>query len=469
MDKSELPFLSASELSRLIASREISPVEATEAYIARIDSLDFKFNAYLTVTREMAMDAAREAEREIAAGNHRGPMHGVPVAVKDQFHSAGVRTTGGSRILADFVPDEDATVIANLKQAGAVLLGKTNLTEFAITGFSHRYSTPRNPWDLNAYAGGSSSGSGAATGAYLCATSLGEDTGGSIRFPATWCGLVGLRPTWGLVSRYGVMRGVWSMDTVGPISRTVEDAAITLNAIAGHDPKDGHTSATPVPDYQAALGGAIEGLRIGVVTEQMESELVEPDVRRVVERAVAVLGELGATVEEVSLPLSALAGAVSGTLLAVEPANNHADWVRENLDDYGHDDRILLLTGSVMPAHYYYKAQKLRDLIRQQVLSAMSNYDALVFPTSGKTAQPVEDDPPVTSKAATSRLPFLFTRLFNLASCPAMSVPCGFDDKGMPVGLQIGGLPYSEEKLFRIGHAYEQATEWHTRRPASVA
>lgn len=468
MDKSELPFLSASELSRLIASREVSPVEATEAYLERIDSLDFKFNSYLTVTREMAMDAARQAEQEIAAGQHRGPMHGVPVAVKDQFHSAGVRSTGGSRILADFVPDEDATVIANLKQAGAVLLGKTNLTEFAITGFSHRYSTPRNPWDLNAYAGGSSSGSGAATGAYLCATSLGEDTGGSIRFPATWCGLVGLRPTWGLVSRYGVMRGVWSMDTVGPISRTVEDAAITLNAIAGHAPRDGHTSTAPVPDYRGALGSGVEGLRIGVVTEQMESELVEPDVRRVAGQAMTVLGELGATVEEVSLPLSALAGAVSGTLLAVEPANNHAHWVRDNLADYGHDDRILLMTGSVMPAHYYYKAQKLRELIRRQVLDALSRYDALVFPTAGKTAQPIEDDPPVTSKATASRLPFLFTRLFNLASCPAMSVPCGFDDNGMPVGLQIGGRPFSEETLFRIGHAYEQATEWHTRRPTAT-
>ncbi len=469
MEKSELPFLSVSELSRLIASREVSPVDATAAYLDRIDSLDFKFNAYLTVTREMALDAAREAEREIAAGRHRGPMHGVPVAVKDQFHSAGVRTTGGSRILADFVPNEDATVIANLKRSGAVLLGKTNLTEFAITGFSHRFSTPRNPWDLNAYAGGSSSGSGAATGAFLCATSLGEDTGGSIRFPATWCGLVGLRPTWGLVSRHGVMRGVWSMDTVGPISRTVEDAAITLTAIAGHDPKDGHTSGAPAPDYRAALGTGIEGLRIGVVAEHMESELVEPDVRRVVEQAITVLGELGATVEEVSLPLAALSGAVSGTLLAVEPANNHASWVRENLDDYGHDDRILLLTGSVMPAHYYYKAQKLRDMIRSQVLDALDNYDALVFPTAGRTAQPVEDDPPVTSKDTSSRLPFLFTRLFNLASCPAMSVPCGFDDNGMPVGLQIGGRPFAEETLFRIGHAYEQATDWHTRRPRAVA
>ena len=469
MDKSEIPFLSASALSGLIASREISPVEATEAYLDRIDSLDFKFNAYLTVTRDMALAAAQEAEREIAAGNHRGPMHGVPVAVKDQFLSAGVRSTGGSRILGDYVPDEDATVIANLKQAGAVLLGKTNLTEFAITGFSHRYSTPRNPWDLNTYAGGSSSGSGAATGASLCATSLGEDTGGSIRFPATWCGLVGLRPTWGLVSRYGVMRGVWSMDTVGPISRTVEDAAITLGAIAGHDPKDPHSSSSPVPDYRAALGQGIEGLRIGVVTEQMESDLVDADVRTVVERAITVLGELGATVDEISLPLSTVAGPVTGALLAVEPASNHSNWVHERIDDYGHDDRILLLTGSVIPANYYYKAQKIRELIRRQVLDALGGYDALVFPTAGRGAQPVEDDPPVTSKETASRLPFLFTRLFNLASCPAMSVPCGFDDRGMPVGLQIGGKPFSEETLFRIGNAYERATDWHTRRPAAVA
>jgi aspartyl-tRNA(Asn)/glutamyl-tRNA(Gln) amidotransferase subunit A len=259
------------------------------------------------------------------------------------------------------------------------------------------------------------------------------------------------------------------MDTVGPISRTVEDAAITLGAIAGRDTKDSHTSAAPVLDYQAALGRGIEGLRIGVVTEQMESDLVDSDVRSVVQRAIAVLGELGASVGEVSLPLSTAAGAVSGTLLAVEPANNHAKWVRENIDDYGHDDRILLLTGSVIPAQHYNKALKIRELIRRQVLDVLGDYDALVFPTAGRGAQPVEDDPPVTSKDTASRLPFLFTRLFNIASCPAISVPCGFDDRGMPVGLQIGGKPFSEETLFRVGHAYEQATDWHNRRPTAVA
>ena len=465
MNKSELAFLSASDLSRLIQSKEVSPVEATEAYLDRIASLDHRFNSYLTVMREQALADAQQAEEDIASGQHKGPMHGVPVAVKDQFWSKGVRSTGGSRILADFVPDEDATVIANLRKAGAVVLGKTNMTEFAITGFSHRYATPRNPWNTDSYTGGSSSGSGAATAAYLCATSLGEDTGGSIRFPATWCGLVGLRPSWGLVSRYGVMRGVWSMDTVGPISRTVEDAAITLGAIAGHDPKDRYSSTAPVPDYRQALGGDLNGLKIGVITEFMESDLVEPKVRQTVSDSFATLGELGATVEEVSVPLSMDAGVASAVLLAVEPALAQQDWIKDQLQDYGHDVRILLLTGSLLPAQAYYKAQKLRTMLRQQVLDSLEKYDVLVLPTSGKGAQPLEQDPTVTSKETASRLAFLFTRIFNLASCPAMSVPCGFDDRGMPVGLQIGARPGAEETIFKVAHAYEQATAWHTMRP----
>ena len=465
MNTSELPFLSAGDLSRLIQSKEVSPVEATEAYLDRIASLDHRFNSYLTVMREQALADAQQAEEDIASGQHKGPMHGVPVAVKDQFWSKGVRTTGGSRILADFVPGEDATVIANLRKAGAVVLGKTNMTEFAITPFSHRYATPRNPWNTDSYTGGSSSGSGAATAAYLCATSLGEDTGGSIRFPATWCGLVGLRPSWGLVSRYGVMRGVWSMDTVGPISRTVEDAAITLGAIAGHDPKDRYSSTVPVPDYRQALGGDLNGLKIGVITEFMESGLVEPKVRQTVSDSFATLGELGATVEEVSVPLSMDAGVASAVLLAVEPALAQQDWIKDQLQDYGHDVRILLLTGSLLPAQAYYKAQKLRTMLRQQVLDSLEKYDVLVLPTSGKGAQPLEQDPPITSKETASRLAFLFTRIFNLASCPAMSVPCGFDDRGMPVGLQIGARPGAEETIFKVAHAYEQATAWHTMRP----
>jgi len=465
VDKAQIPFLSVSELSRLIEKKEVSPVDATKAYLDRIDALDFKFNAYITVTRELALQAAREAEQAISRGNYLGPMHGVPVAVKDQFWSRGIRSTGGSRFLVDFVPDEDATVVANLKKAGAIVLGKTNLTEFAITGFSHRYSTPRNPWNLEMYTGGSSSGSGAATAAFMCATSLGEDTGGSIRFPATWCGLVGLRPSWGRVSRYGVMQGVWTMDTVGPISRTVEDAAITLGAIAGQDSKDPYTWSTPVPDYRGALDGKVGGVRVGVITEQINSPLVETETRDAVIKATAVLGELGATVEEVSLPLAASASVASSILLAVEPALAHRDWVRERLDDYGHDVRVQQLVGSILPAHAYYKAQKLRSLLRDEVLAALEKYDVLVLPTCGRPAQPIQDDPPITSKETASRLPYLLTRLFNLSSCPAASVPCGFSSDGLPIGLQIGGRPGGEEMILRVAHAYEQATTWHTVRP----
>ena len=464
MDRAEIPFLTASELSKLIASREVSPVEATEAYLDRIDDLDFRFNAYLTVTLELALQQAREAESAIGRGDYLGPLHGVPVAVKDQFWSRGIRSTGGSRFLADFIPDEDATVIANLKKSGAVLLGKTNLTEFAVTALSHRFSTPRNPWDLNAFTGGSSSGSGAATAAFLCATSLGEDTGGSIRFPAAWCGLVGLRPSWGRVSRYGVMTGVWSMDAVGPISRTVEDAAITLGAIAGHDPKDQHSWTTPVPDYRQALDGDIRGVRVGVITEQLNSPVVEQETRDTVVKATTVLGELGATVEDVSLPRTMSASIASSILLAVEAALKHRDWIRDRRNEYGHDVRIQQLVGSILPAHSYNKALKLRSMLREQMLQAFEKYDVLVLPTTGTPAIPIEDDPPITSKEAAVRVPIL-TRLFNLASSPAASIPCGFSAQGLPIGLQIGAAPGRDEMILKVAHAYEQATPWHTMRP----
>ena len=468
MDKSDIPFLSVAELSRLIENKEVSPLEVTEAYLERIDGLDFKFNSYLTVCREEALRAAGAAERAIAQGNYLGPMHGIPVAVKDQLWTKGIRSTGGSRILADFIPEEDATVVAKLKTSGAILLGKTNLSEFAVTGFTHRFSTPRNPWNLDMSAGGSSSGSGAATAAFLCATSLGEDTGGSIRRPAAWCGLVGLRPSWGLVSRHGLMPGVWSMDTVGPISRTVEDAAITLGAIAGHDPKDAHTWNAPLPDYRRSLDGNIRGMRIGIVVELMDSEWVQPEVGEAAKKAVSVLAELGALVEEVSIPLTAHANTISSLLLAVEPALNHREWIRHRLRDYGHDNRIGLLTGSLIPAQAYYKAQKLTTLLRQQVHEALETYDVLLSPTAGRPAIPIQDDAVVTSKAEAGSLAYMRTNSFNLASVPAISVPCGFSSQKLPIGLQIAGRLGGEETVLKIAHAYEQSTAWHTMRPTAL-
>ena len=465
MNPQEIPFLTVAELSRLIESREVSPVEVTQAYLDRIDGLDFKFNSYLTVSRGEALRAAREAEDAITRGEYRGPMHGIPVAVKDQFWTQGIRSTGGTRILADFVPDEDATIIAKLKQAGAVLLGKTNMTEFAMGAGFERFSPPRNPWDLDRRTGGSSGGSGAATAAFLCATSLGEDTGGSIRFPATWCGLVGHRPTWGLVSRYGVMTGVWSMDTAGPISRTVEDAAITLTAIAGHDERDPYTWQRPVPDFRAGLSADLQGLRIGVISEQMDDESVATDTRDAVLQALGVMGELGATVEHVSIPLTAHGAVLSQVPLVVEPALNMKDWVRDRLQDYGHNNRIGLLTGSIFPAYAYQKAQKLRTMFRDQVHEALERYDVLVTPTASVAAQPIVEDPVRTSKEDAAPLTYLQTRTFNLASAPAVSIPCGLSDEGLPIGLQIGGRPGADQTVLNVAYAFEQATTWHRQRP----
>ena len=467
MDKVDIPFLSATELSGLIERNEVSPVEATEAYLDRIDDVDFKFNAYLTVCRKEALQAARQAEQDIARGNYLGPMHGIPVAVKDQLWSKGIRSTGGSRILPDFIPDEDATAVANLKRAGAILLGKTNLTEFAIWG-PHRYSTPRNPWNLDMYTGGSSSGSGAATAAFLCATSLGEDTGGSIRFPAGWCGLVGLKPTWGRVSRYGLMRAVWSMDAIGPISRTVEDAAITLGAIAGHDPKDPYTWETPVPEYRKSLDGNVSGMRIGVITELLNSDLVEPEVRDAVVKATSLLGELGASVEEVSLPLTNHAMLLTLVLMATEVASTHRDWIKERLQEYSHGNQIMLLTGSITQAQVYYKAQKVRSLLRQQALEALERYDVLVLPTLGTPAGIESFGPVITSKQEGVGFPYLSTGVFSLASVPAITVPCGFSSGGLPIGLQIAGRPGHDETVLKVAHAYEQSTPWHTMRPPAA-
>ena len=468
MDKKELPFLTASQLSRLIETKEVSPVEATEAYLDRIEAVDPKLNSYITVTGEQALEAARQAEHEIATSQHRGPLHGVPMAVKDQFNTAGIRTTGGSSILKDNIPDEDATVITNLKKAGAVMLGKLNMSEFAMAEiYNHPYGTPRNPWDLERNPGTSSSGSGAATAASLCATSLGEDTGGSIRGPANFSGLVGLRPSHGRVSRHGVLGGSWSMDTVGPISRSVEDAAITIQAIAGYDPKDRYSWNVPVPDYRQALTGDIQGIKLGVVQERMDSPDLDPEFRDTVAKAISALGELGASSQDVSIPLAPKAGALTMSILSVEWSNLHRPLFEPNIDELDHNNKIRFLTGSVIPAQFYYKSQKIRAVLRQQILDALEQVDVLVLPTGPVTAPPVESVPGVQSKehALTGLAGRIsFTGPFNLAGTPALSVPCGFSSSGMPMGLQIVGRPFAEETVLRVAHAYEQATEWHNRR-----
>ena len=471
MERNEIPFLSATGLAELLRTREVSPVEATEAYLSRIEEVDSALNSYITVTAEQARVEARQAEAEIAAGQYRGLLHGIPVAVKDQFCTAGVATTGGSEILRDYVPDYDATVMSKLKDAGAVLLGKLNMSEFAMgDAFHHPYGRPRNPWDLSRNPGTSSSGSGAATAAFLCATSLGEDTAGSIRGPAAFCGLVGIRPTWGLVSRYGMLASTWSMDAAGPISRTVADCAATLGAIAGYDPNDPYTRNSPVPNYLDGLDAGIRGLRVGVISDRVNADGVEPDVRDAVNAAVAHMGELGAEVEDVSIPLIADSAAISTTLIYVDATAVHRQGLRDYPEKYDHNNRVRLLTGALVPAQAHQKAARLRQMLRDQILDALNRVDVLALPASSVQATPIPTEAGLSKNGKEDFLTMLggrrtYTSPFNVASVPALSINCGFTSDGLPVGLQLVGRPFDEPTVLRAAYAYEQATEWHTRRP----
>ena len=468
MSRSDLIYRSATELGRLIRDRAVSPVEVVQAYLDRIQEVDDRLHAFITVCDDEALEAAREAETAIARGDYRGPMHGIPVGVKDQWWTKGVRTTAGSTILEDFVPEEDATVMAKLKEAGGILLGKTNLTEFAVAWpYRYPHGTPTNPWDQSRMPGGSSAGSGSAVSAGLCATALGEDTGGSIRGPASYCGVAGLRPTWGRVSCYGLLGSAWSFDSIGPMARTVEDCAMTLGAIAGYDPSDAYTWNVPVPDYTASLDGDIRDIRVGVVTEGVNSEAVEPETRDAVTRAIEVIKGLGANVQEVSIPMLPHSGTIYMGATLLESATTHHHDIRHRQKEYDHNMQVALLTGSLIPSQTYYKSQRLRQVLRQQTLNSLEQVDVLVLPTEGAPAPPIIDKPGLGNKAEVkaSLTSDSFTEPANLVGLPALSVPCGFSSGNLPMGLQVMGRVMDEATVFRVGYAYQQATDWHTRRP----
>lgn len=472
MQPAEIPYLSATALGGLIAAQEVTPLEAVDAYLSRIEQVDPRLNAYITVCADAAQQEARQAGAEIAGGQYRGPLHGVPVAVKDQIHTRGILTSDASKIRADFIPESDATVVTRLRQAGAILLGKLNMSEFAMGDpISSYYGAARNPWDLERNPGTSSTGSGAATAGFLCATSLGEDTGGSIRGPAANCGLAGLRPTWGRVSRYGVDGACWSIDTIGPISRTVSDAALTLGAIAGYDPQDPYTGRVPVPDYRDTLTGDLRGVKVGLVTELMDTALgLDTQTRDAVAAAAQTLADLGAAVREVSLPLAAQTGAIVRTITSTERVSLRPEWLRERPQDYHFNTRIAFIVGNIIPAQVYYQAQKLRAIVRRQVLDLLESVDVLIQPTSSGPAGKLDFTPGVGSKAAAARalVEGSFRGPYSLSGVPALSIPCGFTGDGdgaLPLALQIAGRPYAEATLLRVGHAYEQATPWHTRKP----
>ena len=464
-------FAGAARQAALIRERRVSPVELVTAYLERIDIFDVRLRAFITVCRESALAEAVRAEAEATKGAWRGPLHGIPFAVKDQVDTAGVLTTSGSALLRANIPSADSTVVARLKAAGAILLGKLNLTEFALGGtIRFPYGQPRNPWNPDHDPGGSSSGSGIAAAAALCSVTLGEDTGGSVRSPASYCGAVGLRPTWGRVSRHGCFPAAWSMDQIGPLTRTVEDAALLLGVIAGYDPKDPLTSRSTVPGYCAALANGAKGMRIGVITELVDGSDTHPEVRGTIRDAARGLANLGAAMEDISLPLVPLSGAVFMALCDSEAAGYHMRWLSERAAEYDQGTRRRLVTAGLIPAAAVHRAARARALIRSQVLDALAKFDLLLAPTSPHPAPAIASHTaPLTSKEQAGARFFgrrSYTTPASLAGVPAISVPCGFTADNLPIGLQLIGRPMGESSVLAAAHAWESAAGLSIRRPA---
>ncbi|HKV46092.1 MAG TPA: amidase [bacterium] len=467
---SELAYASVAELAPQIRTGALSPVTLVESLLARIERCRV-LNAFITVTAEVALAQAREAEREIAGGRYRGPLHGIPISLKDLIDTRGTRTTCGSRILAEHVPTRDATVTRRLREAGAVLLGKNALHEFAfgVTTNNPHYGPTRNPWGTDRIPGGSSGGSGAAVAAGLGPVSLGTDTGGSIRIPASVCGVVGLKPTYGRVSRHGVLPLSWTLDHIGPITRTVEDAALVLQAIAGPDPADPTTLGHSVPDFHAGLGGPIRGGRLGVIADEYHEEMTD-EVRSRFRTALEVLTSLGLRLEDVRFPRPNDARAAATAVILAEAASVHEGWIRERPQDYGPETLDLLRQGVFVTATQYLRAQKVRALLLGEVDQWLAPYAAVVLPSVPTTAPAIgQRTLTIGGREVEVRgLLTRFSRLINLVGLPAISVPCGFGADGLPVGLQIVGRPMDEATILAIAHAYERATPWHERRPPEL-
>lgn len=467
----DLALLSAAEQGRLIRSREISPVELVRRCLDRIERYDATLRAYITVCADQALEAARVAERDIAAGNYRGPLHGIPYGVKDQLNTRGIRTTLGSRVLADNVPDHDAAVIERLREAGAILIGKENLHEFGKGGTNvFPYGQPRNPWNIAHHPASSSSGSGIAPAAGFSSGSLGEDTGGSVRSPAAANGIVGLRPTYGRVSRYGGVMHGWTADTIGPLTRTVEDNALFLQAIAGHDPRDPLTSRRPVPDYSAALVDDLRGMKLGVVREMTWPEGAHAEVTAAMERALDTLRQLGAQVVEVSLKLARHAVPLQLLTSDSDIASVMLErWLRTHWHDIDVGTRTRLAAGALIPAALYHRAMRARVLVRGEVLDVLKTFDALLCPTSLTPPGRIEAVREAVGSAEDMEKKVLLRRIstypFSMANVPAIAVPAGYTRDGLPVSLQIAAKPFDEATVFRVAYAYERATPWHERHP----
>jgi aspartyl-tRNA(Asn)/glutamyl-tRNA(Gln) amidotransferase subunit A len=456
----ELLSFDVAALGARLHAKEISPVELTEAYLARIQRTDEKIRAYITVTDDLARKAARKAEHEIVAGKWRGPFHGVPIGLKDLCYTKGIVTTGGSKILSDFKPPHDCTVWTRLARAGAILLGKLNLHEFAygITSSNPHHGFVRNPYGLDRIPGGSSGGSAAAIVARSAAATIGTDTGGSIRIPAALCGCVGLKPTWSRVSRYGVLPLAYTMDHVGPITRSVRDAALMLNVLAGHDRNDSTSSRERVTDYTQSLDADITGMKVGIVRELTDN--LSADVEQSFAAATQQLRELGATVDEVSIPSLPLSGIINGIVTWAEATDIHHQWMATRPQDYGDDVRRLLEIGMMIPGSAYVRAQRARARVLAQATDALNGRDVLIAPGAAIAAPRIGDsrrfDADGEGVDVLSAI-LRFTQPFDVTGQPAIAIPTGLSTEGLPLSMQIIGRPFAEVTVLQIASAYEKA------------
>ncbi|UCE85919.1 MAG: amidase [Deltaproteobacteria bacterium] len=459
-----LHWTSLMELAERIRTRSLSPVEATTATLERIDALDAALHSYITVLRERALEQAKQAEREISDGRYRGPLHGVPVAVKDLCFTRGVRTTCASKILADFVPDYDAAVVERLSRAGAVVLGKLNMTEFALSGYHPDRPAPVNPWAADRWPGVSSSGSGVATAAGLCFGSIGTDTGGSIRFPSAACGVVGLKPTYGRVSRYGVFPLAESLDHVGPIARRSADAAAMLAAIAGHDARDPTSLRETVPDYLASIDAGVRGVRIGV-DERYCREEVDPELAEAVLGAARALAGQGAELREVEFPDVGEIARWWFAICSAEAAWAHEGTYPSRADDYGPDFRRLLEQGARVRGADYARAHAAREAFRGRLRALFEDVDLIACPSMPAPPPRLAELGLETASQVSARPLLRFTAPFDFSGSPTLSLPCGLSREGLPLSVQLVGRHLSEDLLCRAGHAYEQASDAHARTP----
>jgi len=464
--KLDLPYQSAAHVAAQIRDRKVSSAELTRLMLERIEELNPKLNAFITVLADQATAQAEAADRLLAAGTNLGPLHGVPIAVKDNVQSEGIRTTAASRILADWVPDKDATVLTRYKRGGAVVLGKLNMYEFAYGGVHEDYGECLNPWDLTRCCSASSSGPACAVAAGLAYGSIGSDTGGSVRLPAAACGIVGHKPTYGVVSRAGVLPGSYSLDHVGPFGRTVLDVALQMQVLAGYDEKDPASARETPPDFTAALESGLRGMVVGVPKRQA-SEIIDAEMLEAFEEALRVLEREGAVVTPIEVPDHLLSRTAMWGISAPEIAEAHRDWIRNRPMDYSPTVRNLVVNGEFLPATEYVHAHRVRQVIRNAYAEVMKKVDVIAMPVVPFPAWEVGAERVQIGPHDEALMPALtrYCPPFNMTGQPAVSVPCGFNRAGLPLAFQVAGSWHQDATVLRVARAYERVTDWHEKRP----